>query len=132
MSVADPASVELRPAATVMLVRDGTGGPEVMMVRRHPGNVFVGGAYVFPGGAVDPGDRAGSGRCPAGGKRCGSGAYRAGSGRENGSGNQSFHGSSYCCCRSIITPVAQIIAVLHVKHFSCRASFGLLLISVAH
>jgi 8-oxo-dGTP pyrophosphatase MutT (NUDIX family) len=54
--------VVLRPAATVMLVRDspepsGPGGPlEVLMVRRNLQSDFVGGAYVFPGGAVDPVD----------------------------------------------------------------------------
>src|ERR1700722_416737 len=54
-----PAPVEIRPAATVMLVRDApvsSGGTslEVLMVRRNLRSDFVGGAYVFPGGAVDP------------------------------------------------------------------------------
>ncbi|MFP3905780.1 MAG: NUDIX hydrolase [Acidimicrobiales bacterium] len=48
--------VELRRAATVMLVRDGSEGLEVFMVRRNPASVFVGGAFVFPGGAVDDHD----------------------------------------------------------------------------
>ncbi len=43
-----------------MLVRDAdhaTGAPlEVLMVRRNLRSDFVGGAYVFPGGAVDPSD----------------------------------------------------------------------------
>ena len=44
-----------------MLVRDGSrnGGAtalEVLMVRRNLRSDFVGGAYVFPGGAVDPHD----------------------------------------------------------------------------
>lgn len=50
----------LRPAATAMLVRDGehpTAPLEVLMVRRSLRSSFVGGAYVFPGGAVDPQDR---------------------------------------------------------------------------
>ena len=51
--------MEIRPAATVMLVRDTpapSGGTtlEVLMVRRNLRSDFVGGAYVFPGGAVDP------------------------------------------------------------------------------
>ncbi len=46
-----------RDAATVMLVRDGEAGLEVLMLRRALDAVFVGGAYVFPGGAVDDGDR---------------------------------------------------------------------------
>lgn len=46
-----------RLAATVILVRDGEGGVEVFMEERHIRSDFVGGAYVFPGGAVDPDDR---------------------------------------------------------------------------
>ena len=47
----------LRPAATVMLVRDSPAGElEVLMVKRNLNSDFVGGAYVFPGGAVDPED----------------------------------------------------------------------------
>jgi 8-oxo-dGTP pyrophosphatase MutT (NUDIX family) len=38
-------------------VRDTAEGPEVFMLRRSLGAAFVGGAYVFPGGAVDPHDR---------------------------------------------------------------------------
>ena len=49
--------VPLRDAATVMLVRDGDGGLEVFMLRRNLNSDFVGGAYVFPGGAVDEADR---------------------------------------------------------------------------
>lgn len=39
-----------------MLVRDGATGMEVCMLRRNLNSDFVGGAYVFPGGAVDPDD----------------------------------------------------------------------------
>jgi 8-oxo-dGTP pyrophosphatase MutT (NUDIX family) len=50
--------VQVRDAATVMLVRDGADGRlEVFMLRRNLNSDFVGGAYVFPGGAVDPADR---------------------------------------------------------------------------
>jgi 8-oxo-dGTP pyrophosphatase MutT (NUDIX family) len=48
--------MELRDAATVMLVRDGDG-LEVCLFQRHPDAVFVGGAHVFAGGGVDPADR---------------------------------------------------------------------------
>ncbi len=48
--------VQIRQAATVMLVRDGDEGLEVFMLRRNLNSDFVGGAYVFPGGAVDPDD----------------------------------------------------------------------------
>jgi 8-oxo-dGTP pyrophosphatase MutT (NUDIX family) len=53
----DPApAVEIRPAATLMLVRDGVDGMEVLMLRRNPDSVFAADAWVFPGGAVDPSD----------------------------------------------------------------------------
>ena len=45
-----------RPAATVMTLRDGAGGVEVLMLRRNLNSDFVGGAYVFPGGGVDEAD----------------------------------------------------------------------------
>lgn len=41
-------------AATVMIVRDAMGGPEVLLLRRHAASGVLGGAYVFPGGKVDP------------------------------------------------------------------------------
>ena len=45
-----------RLAATTLVVRDGASGPEVLMVRRSMQAIFMPGAYVFPGGAVDPVD----------------------------------------------------------------------------
>jgi 8-oxo-dGTP pyrophosphatase MutT (NUDIX family) len=45
-----------RPAATVTLVRDTPQGIEVLMMQRNFQSVFVPGAYVFPGGAVDKHD----------------------------------------------------------------------------
>jgi 8-oxo-dGTP pyrophosphatase MutT (NUDIX family) len=50
-------TVPVREAATVMLLRDGNTGVEVFMLRRNLNSDFVGGAYVFPGGAVDDHDR---------------------------------------------------------------------------
>jgi 8-oxo-dGTP pyrophosphatase MutT (NUDIX family) len=47
-----------RDAATLMLVRDGDDGLEVFMVRRSLSASFVGGAFVFPGGTLDPADGA--------------------------------------------------------------------------
>jgi 8-oxo-dGTP pyrophosphatase MutT (NUDIX family) len=46
----------IRPAATVILVRDGSLGLEVLVQRRSSAMVFAPGAYAFPGGAVDPED----------------------------------------------------------------------------
>ncbi|MCB0976379.1 MAG: NUDIX domain-containing protein [Acidimicrobiales bacterium] len=51
------AEVQMRDAATVVLARDGADGLEVFMLKRNMNSDFVGGAYVFPGGAVDPEDR---------------------------------------------------------------------------
>ncbi|MCB5178709.1 NUDIX hydrolase [Streptomyces antimicrobicus] len=48
--------VEPRRAATVMLLRDGPGGPAVHMLRRRSSMAFAGGAYAYPGGGVDPRD----------------------------------------------------------------------------
>jgi glyoxylase-like metal-dependent hydrolase (beta-lactamase superfamily II)/8-oxo-dGTP pyrophosphatase MutT (NUDIX family) len=42
-----------RPAATVLLLRDGPHGLEVLMTRRSATASFAPGAYVFPGGGVD-------------------------------------------------------------------------------
>jgi len=54
----DLANVPLRPAATVMLVRDAATGAgiEVFMLRRTLAAAFAGGMYVFPGGKVDDAD----------------------------------------------------------------------------
>ena len=46
-----------RPAATVLLLRDGPTGLEVLMTRRSMHASFAPGAYVFPGGTLDPADR---------------------------------------------------------------------------
>jgi 8-oxo-dGTP pyrophosphatase MutT (NUDIX family) len=54
----DPTTVPVRPAATVMLVRDAQAGMEVFMLRRNLAAVFAGGMYVFPGGRVDDADHA--------------------------------------------------------------------------
>ncbi|MFO1396759.1 MAG: MBL fold metallo-hydrolase [Burkholderiales bacterium] len=53
-----PAKPPIRTACTVVLLRDAAGGPEVLMLRRNAGAVFLGGAYVFPGGALDAADHA--------------------------------------------------------------------------
>jgi 8-oxo-dGTP pyrophosphatase MutT (NUDIX family) len=44
------------PAATVLLVRDGAAGLEVLMIERAAGLGFAGGALVFPGGRVEAAD----------------------------------------------------------------------------
>jgi 8-oxo-dGTP pyrophosphatase MutT (NUDIX family) len=46
-----------RPAATVMLLRDTTGGLEVFLIQRDSGMEFAPEATVFPGGGVDDRDR---------------------------------------------------------------------------
>ncbi len=49
-------AVPVRDAATVVLLRDGPGGPEAFLLRRVSGMAFAAGMTVFPGGAVDPRD----------------------------------------------------------------------------
>ncbi|NNF54456.1 MAG: NUDIX hydrolase [Acidimicrobiales bacterium] len=49
------ASEELIPAATVILGRNGSSGLEILMLKRNS-KIAFGGAWVFPGGRVDPGD----------------------------------------------------------------------------
>ncbi|NNC72459.1 MAG: NUDIX domain-containing protein [Sphingomonadaceae bacterium] len=47
------------PAATLVLVRDRDGAPpDLLMVQRAKKMAFAGGAMVFPGGRIDPGDHA--------------------------------------------------------------------------
>jgi recombination protein RecT len=48
--------VATRPAATVLLLRDGHEGIEVLMTRRSMTASFAPGAYVFPGGGIDAAD----------------------------------------------------------------------------
>lgn len=45
-----------RQAATVILLRGGAEALEVLLVRRSPQARFMGGVWVFPGGAVDAGE----------------------------------------------------------------------------
>ena len=45
-----------RPAATLLLLREGPGAPEVFMLQRTNKAAFLPGAFVFPGGALEPDD----------------------------------------------------------------------------
>jgi 8-oxo-dGTP pyrophosphatase MutT (NUDIX family) len=45
-----------RPACSVIPVRDGAEGVELLLVQRNPEARFMGGAWVFPGGAVHEGE----------------------------------------------------------------------------
>jgi 8-oxo-dGTP pyrophosphatase MutT (NUDIX family) len=49
-----------RPSASLLLLRGGDEALEVLLVRRTPKARFMGGFWVFPGGAVDARDRAGT------------------------------------------------------------------------
>jgi len=48
----------IRPAATVIVVRDAQPQYEIFMLRRTSQAAFAGGMYVFPGGRVDDHDHA--------------------------------------------------------------------------
>ena len=50
----------VRPAATVMLIRDADVALEVFLMRRHGAMAFAAGMTVFPGGGVDDRDRDGA------------------------------------------------------------------------
>jgi 8-oxo-dGTP pyrophosphatase MutT (NUDIX family) len=54
-----PDRSDLVPAASAVLVRDAPGGLQALMVRRSAAASFAPGAWVFPGGRVDPADRVG-------------------------------------------------------------------------
>jgi glyoxylase-like metal-dependent hydrolase (beta-lactamase superfamily II)/8-oxo-dGTP pyrophosphatase MutT (NUDIX family) len=45
-----------RPAATLLLLREAPAAPEVFMLQRTSKAAFLPGAFVFPGGALDPDD----------------------------------------------------------------------------
>lgn len=45
------------PSATVVLLRDASAGPEVLMLRKNS-EIAFGGMWVFPGGKIDDADRA--------------------------------------------------------------------------
>jgi 8-oxo-dGTP pyrophosphatase MutT (NUDIX family) len=48
--------VKPREAATLILLRDSEQGPEVLLVKRNPAQRFMGGMWVFPGGATHADD----------------------------------------------------------------------------
>ncbi len=52
-----PPALRPRDAATLILIERGLHGARVLMGRRHDGHKFMPGKFVFPGGAVEPGDR---------------------------------------------------------------------------
>lgn len=43
-------------SATVVMLRDGPSGLEVLLLKRHAASSVLGGAFVFPGGKLDPAD----------------------------------------------------------------------------
>src|SRR3954452_1995244 len=47
---------DAREAASLILLRDGSEGPEVLLVQRNPEQRFMGGAWVFAGGALGKAD----------------------------------------------------------------------------
>ena len=52
-----PQRVKPRDAASLVLLRHGSDGPEVLMGRRHSRHAFIPDAFVFPGGKLDAEDR---------------------------------------------------------------------------
>lgn len=62
-SDAAPVARPLRAAATVVVMRDGEQGIEVLMLRRTESRDQASGAWVFPGGLLDAQDRDGHPHC---------------------------------------------------------------------
>lgn len=58
-----------RLAASVIVMRGGDRGLEVLLVQRNPASRFMGGAWVFPGGSVDAADGEGDAGLRAAGVR---------------------------------------------------------------
>ncbi len=56
MQTASPTHREPRPAASLLVVRHGQAGAELLMARRAAGHRFMPNMLVFPGGAVDAAD----------------------------------------------------------------------------
>ncbi len=50
-------AVAARPAASLLLARDGPDGPELFLLARSRESAFASGALVYPGGVVDETDR---------------------------------------------------------------------------
>jgi 8-oxo-dGTP pyrophosphatase MutT (NUDIX family) len=61
--------VKPRQAATVIVLRGGSETLEVLLVKRNPEQRFMGGAWVFPGGAVDADEGSGDAAHRAAGVR---------------------------------------------------------------
>jgi 8-oxo-dGTP pyrophosphatase MutT (NUDIX family) len=50
-------TIRPRDAATLILIDRSGAVPKVLLGKRHAGHVFLPGKFVFPGGAVEPGDK---------------------------------------------------------------------------
>ena len=59
----------IRPASTLVLCRDGKRGLEIYMLRRSSRSSFMANVMVYPGGALEPGDRVLASTPEVGGKR---------------------------------------------------------------
>lgn len=57
MKSASASPKEIRPASTVILVREQTQELQVYLLKRSTGSGFFPGNYVFPGGTLDPDDQ---------------------------------------------------------------------------
>src|SRR5262245_12299199 len=55
-----PDAASPRPASTVVLLRPGPDGPEILLTQRPSSMAFAGDLFVFPGGRVDESDAADS------------------------------------------------------------------------
>lgn len=56
MTTENKTPLEVRPAATVALLRERPAGMEILLLRRQSALAFAAGMWVFPGGRIDPED----------------------------------------------------------------------------
>jgi 8-oxo-dGTP pyrophosphatase MutT (NUDIX family) len=78
------APTEPRQAASVIVLRGGSAALDVLLLRRNPAARFMGGAWVFPGGAIDECDVAEGERDEGASRLAGETVFRAAAVREVG------------------------------------------------
>jgi 8-oxo-dGTP pyrophosphatase MutT (NUDIX family) len=124
--IADPPSpVTPRLAATLLLLRDGATGLEVLMTARHEEAGFAAGALVFPGGKVDPGDAALAAYCPTA-----SGLDEAALALRIAAIRETFEECGILLARSAGALLsAELLAMLRERHCASDAGFAALVVA---
>ena len=103
--------VPARHAATVILARDGVAGVEVLLMQRPAKASFFGGAYVFPGGAVDRDDHGPAMRGHLGAEGEAAGARLIGQGSGAPADPDVAVGLMVAACREVFEECGVLLAV---------------------